>query len=100
VCCPQLDLTSLYDQLPPSAPVFDRVEVGSGRDTIGGIFWCMVSKAVGERLDEVAEILALGLRRLKARQSSTLAADFGESSLDSAGEQSGPANVLTDGGRS
>ena len=53
-----------------------------------------------QRLDEVAKILALGLTRLKARQSSALPADFGESSLDCAGEQSGPANVLTDGGTS
>ena len=51
-----------------------------------------------ERLSEVAQILAAGLSRLKARQSSALPADFGESSLDCAAEQSGPANVLKDGG--
>ena len=51
-----------------------------------------------ERLDEVAEILAAGLMRLRARQSSPLSADFGESSLDCAGHQSGHANVLKDGG--
>jgi hypothetical protein len=50
------------------------------------------------RLSEVAQILAAGLSRLKARQSSALPADFGESSLDCAAAQSGPANVLTDGG--
>jgi hypothetical protein len=51
-----------------------------------------------ERLSEVAQILAAGLSRLKARQSSALPADFGESSLDCAAHQSGHANVLTDGG--
>jgi hypothetical protein len=54
--------------------------------------------SAGERLSEVAEILAAGLSRLKARQSSALPADFGESSLGFAAAQSGPANVLTDGG--
>lgn len=42
-----------------------------------------------ERLSEVAEILARGLSRLKARQSSRLPADFRESSLDCAAHQSG-----------
>jgi hypothetical protein len=51
------------------------------------------------RLAEIAEILAAGLSRLKARQSSGIPADFGESSLDCPGQQSGHANVLTDGGR-
>jgi len=51
-----------------------------------------------ERLDEVAEILAAGLQRLHARQSSAQSADCGDSSLDSAGHQSGHAEVLTDGG--
>ena len=53
-----------------------------------------------ERLNKVAEILATGLQRLHARQSSALPADFGESSLDCAAAQSGPANVLKDGGGS
>lgn len=52
-----------------------------------------------EGLDEIAEILAAGLTRLRARQSSALAADLGESSLDCAGHQSGHANVLTNGGK-
>jgi hypothetical protein len=52
-----------------------------------------------ERLDEIAEILAAGLTRLHARQSSRLSADRGEGSLDCPGEQSGHANVLTDGGK-
>ena len=51
-----------------------------------------------ERLSEIAEILAAGLTRLRARQSSALPADFGESSLDCAAHQSGHANVLKDGG--
>ena len=50
-----------------------------------------------ERLDEVAEILAAGLSRLRSRQSSALAADAGESSLDCAGDQSGHTNVLKGG---
>lgn len=52
-----------------------------------------------ERLSEFAGILAAGLVRLRARQSSALSADFGESSLDCADDQSGHANVLTDGGK-
>jgi hypothetical protein len=51
------------------------------------------------RLAEIAEILAAGLSRLTARQSSAISPDFGESSLDCPGQQSGHANVLTDGGR-
>jgi hypothetical protein len=47
-----------------------------------------------QRLTEIAEILAAGLTRLRARQSSQISADFGESSLDCAGHQSGHANVL------
>ena len=34
-----------------------------------------------ERLDEIAEVLAAGLMRLQARQSSALSAHCGESSL-------------------
>jgi hypothetical protein len=52
----------------------------------------------GERLTEIAEILAAGLTRLRARQSSSFSADLGESSLDCTGRPSGHANVLTDGG--
>ena len=52
------------------------------------------SMTAAERLDEIAEILAAGLSRLKARQSSALPADFGESSLHCAAAQSGHANVL------
>jgi hypothetical protein len=52
-----------------------------------------------ERLDEVADILAAGLIRLRARQSSPLSPDGGESSLDCFGYQSGHANALnTPGG--
>ena len=47
-----------------------------------------------ERISEVGAILAAGLTRLQARQSSALPADFGESSLHCAGDQSGHANVL------
>ena len=51
-----------------------------------------------ERLDEVAEILAAGLMRLRLRQSTPLSPDSGESSLDCPGHQSGHADILTDGG--
>jgi hypothetical protein len=51
-----------------------------------------------ERLDEIAEILAAGLMRLKAPKSSPLSADSGESSLDCLAHQSGHANALTDQG--
>jgi len=42
-----------------------------------------------DRLDEIAEILALGLQRLLAKQSTRKSADCGESSLDIPLEQSG-----------
>jgi hypothetical protein len=50
-----------------------------------------------ERLDEIADILAFGLQRLLARQSTVTSADCGDSSLDCAGQQSGHANVLKGG---
>ena len=50
-----------------------------------------------ERLDEVAEVLAAGLMRARARQSSPQSADRGDSSLDCAGHQSGDPNVLNGG---
>jgi len=52
-----------------------------------------------ERLDEIAEILAAGLMRLRLRQSTPLSPHNGESSLDCPAHQSGHADVLTsDGG--
>jgi hypothetical protein len=67
--------------------------------TISG--WIAMTNAVRaehlsteERLDEIAEILALGFMRLKARKSSGLFAGSGESSLDCAAHQSGHANAL------
>ena len=53
-----------------------------------------------ERLDEIAEILALGLMRLRARKSSELAADRGECLLDCAARQSGHADDLKSHGGS
>ncbi len=50
-----------------------------------------------ERLDEIAEILAVGLMRLRARQSTRKSADLGDSSLDCPADQSGHANVLNGG---
>jgi hypothetical protein len=55
--------------------------------------------SASERLDEIAEILAVGLMRLKLRKSSHLSAESRESSLDCAAQQSSHANRLTsDGG--
>jgi len=51
-----------------------------------------------ERLAEIAEILAVGLMRLRARQSSSLSPESGESSLDYSGHQSGHANSKTENG--
>jgi hypothetical protein len=48
--------------------------------------------AAKERLAEIAEILAAGLQRLRARKSSQKSREFGESSLDITGHQSGPAD--------
>jgi hypothetical protein len=44
-----------------------------------------------ERLDEIADLLAAGLMRLRVRQSSTLSPDTGESSLDFSVDQRGHA---------
>jgi len=51
-----------------------------------------------ERLAEIAEILAAGLMRLRARQSSSLSPESGESSLDYLAHQSGHANSKTENG--
>jgi hypothetical protein len=52
-----------------------------------------------DRIAEIAEILAAGLIRLRARQSSPLSPDNGEISMDCPGYQSGHANALkTHGG--
>jgi hypothetical protein len=45
-----------------------------------------------ERLDEIAEILATGLIRLRARKSSPLSRDGGESSLDFSPHRRGHAH--------
>jgi hypothetical protein len=42
-----------------------------------------------ERLSELADLLALGLVRLRARQSSEVSRDHGESSLDCSPGESG-----------
>ena len=51
-----------------------------------------------ERISEIAEILAAGLIRLHARQSSHLSPHSGDSLLDCPGHQSGHANALTNDG--
>jgi hypothetical protein len=43
-----------------------------------------------ERLDELGEILALGLIRMRGRMSSQKSVDAGEISLDILAQQSGP----------
>ena len=48
------------------------------------------------RIDEIGEILAIGLTRLKARKSSRKTAEFGESSLHFTPEQSGDAPPCSD----
>jgi hypothetical protein len=52
-----------------------------------------------ERLSEIAEILAVGLMRLRARKSSPKSADCGEISLDILADQSGPVpNIAGENG--
>jgi hypothetical protein len=46
--------------------------------------------SAAERLDEIADILAAGLIRLRLRKSTTLSRDRRESSLDFSPAQSGP----------
>ena len=47
-----------------------------------------------ERLSEIAEILAVGLMRHRARQSSVVFGSHGESSLAYSADQSGHAETL------
>jgi hypothetical protein len=68
--------------------------------------WGTVTNAVrpdqltsAERLNELAEVLAVGLMRLRARKSSQLSPHTGESSLDCPGHRSGHGDVLRNGGR-
>jgi hypothetical protein len=49
-------------------------------------------KSSTERLAEIAEILAVGLQRMRARKSSGLCPDSGETSLDCLAHQSGDAD--------
>jgi hypothetical protein len=55
--------------------------------------------SAAERLDEIAEILAAGLMRLRARKSSPLSRDHGESSLDFSPDQRGHAPAREREGR-
>ena len=52
----------------------------------------------GEHIAEIGEILALGLIRLRARKSTELSADRGDSWLDCVADQSGHANSDTENG--
>ena len=47
-----------------------------------------------ERLSEIADILAMGLVRFRAQQSSALSAQLGEGSVDFTAQQSGHAETL------
>lgn len=49
--------------------------------------------SAAERLDEIADILAAGLIRLRARKSSQISAHHGESSLDFSPDQRGHVSV-------
>jgi hypothetical protein len=51
----------------------------------------MDSMPAADRIQEVAEILAIGLSRLETRKSSRKSADFGESLLHFTPDQSGDA---------
>jgi hypothetical protein len=53
-----------------------------------------------QRINEIAGVLALGLTRLRARQSTPVSPHFGESALDCVGVQSGPADDLKSEGDS
>jgi plasmid stability protein len=55
---------------------------------------CGARSGESAHLAEIAEILALGLQRLRARKSSTLSADIGESSLHFSPDQSGHADRI------
>jgi hypothetical protein len=50
----------------------------------------MAAKSSAAYLAEIAEILAAGLMRLRARKSSQISPDCGEISLDILADQSGP----------
>jgi hypothetical protein len=49
--------------------------------------------SAADRLDEIADILAAGLMRLRTRKSSALSRDVGESSLDYSPNQRGHARA-------
>jgi hypothetical protein len=55
--------------------------------------------SAAERLDEIAELLAAGLIRVRSRKSSPISRDRGEISLDFSANQRGdaPANGLLEG---
>ena len=72
--------------LPPSlTPPFMKRPVGSWFDHL----------TPTERLAELGQILAAGLMRLQARQSSQLSDDCGDSSVDFLPDRSGHADTLT-----
>ena len=58
-----------------------------------------VAAEARERIAEIGEILATGLIRLRARQSSQMGRGSGESSLASLAHQSGHENAEPENGR-
>jgi hypothetical protein len=56
---------------------------------------CLILRDNYDSLTEIAEILALGLQRLLARQSSQLSAERGESSLHFQPDQSGAGSPIS-----
>ena len=56
------------------------------------------SQDARDRIVEISQILAVGLVRLKARQSTQLSDLNGESSLEPVAHQSGDANPQTENG--
>jgi hypothetical protein len=73
--------------------VFERETLDHSADLMAGSNPFRIDDlSAGERLSEIAEILAAGLMRLRARKSSQISADCGESSVDFSGHQSGHAN--------
>jgi hypothetical protein len=59
----------------------------------------LMSMSASERLTEIAEILAVGLMRLRSRQSTSLSRTAGDGSLDCTGPQSGHAKPEISGER-
>jgi hypothetical protein len=85
-----------------SSTVYDRALLASGTFKYGWILEFdaaslrhMAARCSDEYLAEIAEILAAGLMRLRARKSSPKSADLRECSVDFTPDQSGHAIGLS-----